>query len=300
MQKSKLQLKIKKHLLTIALLFVATPVFAVELFFEQEKNSGFKDQFKIGIFIEAEELINAIEGKINFPADLLELKNIEDGNSTVSLWLERPAANKTGEIVFSGIIPGGYKGDKGLIFSTTFLVKQEGAGTLDVRDARVLRNDGKGTEAKLKTFNSEFLISRKSTEIQVPISKIEDIDLPESFAPEIARDESIADGRWFAVFSTQDKASGIDHYEVKESRQRISSMFRKWVVAESPYILQDQELRSFVFVKVIDKGGNERIVKIAPRDLLAWYKNYEDWVIIITGFLIAIFAAKKLWKKNRV
>lgn len=281
-------------------LFVAMPVFAAEMFFEQEKKPGLENQFKMGIFLETEEPLNAIEGKINFPIGLLELQNVEDGNSIINFWLERPTAGKTGEITFSGITPGGYKGNQGLIFSMTFLVKQEGVGIFEVHDARVLRNDGKGTEAKLQTFSSKFVISRKTTDVQIPVVEIKDVDLPESFVPEIARDPNILDDKWFLVFATQDKASGIDFYEVKESRQRLFSIFKSWMPAESPYVLNDQELHSYIFIKAVDKGGNERVITLPPQKPLAWYENYENWIMIIVGVLAILLATKKLWRKKHI
>lgn len=274
-------------------LFAPRPIFAAEMFFEQEKNARLKDEFKMGIFLGTEELLNAVEGKINFPIDLLELQKVEDGNSIINFWLERPTANKTGEIVFSGIIPGGYKGDKKLIFSMTFLVKKEGAGIFKINDGRILRNDGTGAEAKLQTFDSSFIISKKTPNIQVPASEIKDNDPPESFAPEIAKDKSVFEDRWFLAFATQDKGSGIDHYEVKESGQKIFALFHKWSRVGSPYVLGDQELRSFVFVKAVDKAGNERIVILPPQKSLSLYENYFIPVILIAGSVVAGIILRK-------
>ena len=66
---------------------------------------------------------------------------------------------------------------------------------------------------------------------------------------------------------------------------------------ESPYILADQELRSYIFVKAVDKDGNARVTKILPRNPLRWYKNYENWIMIILA--VAVFFAIKLrvWVK---
>ncbi|MDP2703858.1 MAG: cohesin domain-containing protein [bacterium] len=274
------------------------PVFAAEIFLEPDKNPGQEDQFKVDIFLSTEEQLNAIEGTLHFPLDLLELKSVDDGNSIINFWVERPNVISNGDIRFSGITPGGYTGSRGLIFSITFKVLQEGNGVFDIRDSRVLRNDGKGTEAKLQTINSPFIISKKTVVFQVPVSETKDIDSPESFVPEIARDSTIFDGKWFLVFSTQDKATGIDHYEVKEIRKNILQIFAPWVPAESPYVLQDQELRSHVFVKAVDKAGNMKIEDIPAKNPLRWYENYGNWFILVLGF-IAIFAARKfLWKKS--
>ena len=145
-------------------------------------------------------------------------------------------------------------------------------------------------------------ISSEAPAATPTITKVKDTEPPESFVPEISRDELIANGKWFVVFVTQDKASGIDRYEIKESRQKILTFFSRWRVAESPYVLQDQELRSYVFVKAVDKNGNQRIIKIAPRNPLEWYENYENWLIIVLGLLIA-YATKNFYggdiKKNK-
>ncbi len=278
-------------------LFVAVPVFAAEVFVEPDNNPGQEDQFKIDVFLSTEEKLNAIEGTLHFPLDLLELKSVDDGNSVINFWVEHPNVIQNGDIRFSGITPGGYKGSRGLIFSITFKVLQEGKGVFDIRDARVLQNDGRGTEAKLQIIDSPFIISKKTVVFQVPVSETKDIDSPESFVPEIARDPTIFDGKWFLVFSTQDKATGIDHYEVKETRQDILQIFVPWVPAESPYVLHDQELRSHVFVKAVDKAGNAKIEDILATNPLRWYENDENWFILLV--LIAVFAARKfLWKKS--
>ena len=269
---------------------------AAGIFFEPEKNYGVKDQFKINVFLTSEESVNAVEGKISFPADLLELARAEDSNSIINLWLERPGIEKTGEVSFSGITPGGYKGGKVLIFSLIFLVKQEGSGVFEIHDARVLRNDGQGTEAPLQKFDSQFIVSKKTQTIPVPISEVKDNNAPELFTPEIAENSALFDGKKFIAFTAQDKGTGIDHYEIKESRYSIASIFQKWISAKSPYILTDQELRSYIFVKAVDMSGNERIVALQPRNPVAWYGNYENWFIIVIGFVIVLGIKKKLWK----
>ncbi|MDZ4260605.1 MAG: hypothetical protein U1A25_02970, partial [Candidatus Sungbacteria bacterium] len=110
--------------------------------------------------------------------------------------------------------------------------------------------------------------------------------------------EALFEGKRFLVFATQDKISGLDYYTIKESRQNFFTFFSKWSQAKSPYVLQDQELRSSIFVKAVDNAGNKRIVKIMPSNPLMWYENYENWVIIILGLLIAHAIKKFLWRKR--
>src|SRR3989344_4835035 len=108
-------------LLTL-ILFVAVPVFAAEIFLEPDKNLGQEDQFKVGIFLRTEELLNAVEGTLRFPPDFLELKSVDDANSIINFWVEYHTVSTNGDVRFSGITPGGYKGRYGLIFSATFKV----------------------------------------------------------------------------------------------------------------------------------------------------------------------------------
>ncbi|MEK7376550.1 MAG: hypothetical protein AABZ57_05260, partial [Candidatus Margulisiibacteriota bacterium] len=79
--------------LFINLFFVAGKVQAAEMFFvAPNPKPAVGDLFKVDFFINTtDESINAIAGKVIFPADLLEFKEIRDGNSIVNLWVDKPA-----------------------------------------------------------------------------------------------------------------------------------------------------------------------------------------------------------------
>jgi hypothetical protein len=298
MQKSKLQFK--KHLLPalviIASFLIVAPAFAAETFFgtkTQEMKAG--QSFEVGVFINTDkEEINAIEGEIIFPQNLLEIKKINDGNSIINFWIEKPKSTSEGQIAFSGIIPGGYNDSRGLIFSITFLAKKEGSGAIEFNGVKALRNDGKGTEAPLTISNFQFLISNLPAGEPVPqvtTPKTEDRNPPEEFTPQIAADPAIFEGKWFLVFATQDKGSGIDHYEVCEGKS-------KCIAAESPYLLQNQDLDEEIIVKAVDKSGNERVATIPARFARPWYKDYAILAILIIAVLVYLIW-KILWKKRR-
>ena len=308
-------------------LFVSFSVFALsaqaaEIFYSddvREVRAG--TEFEIGVFLNAEsENINAIEGILRFPADILEFKELNDGNSIVNFWVEQPILRAENEIVFSGITPGGFPGTRGLIFRITFLARNEGNGKLEMQNIKALLNDGKGTAADISVSPLKIIVTKQALSLP-PQKEEKDQEPPESFKPEVARDPSIFDGKWFLVFATQDKGSGVDRYEIQETRYRIFESFStpleasrlgrlpifrwiglltgsRWISSESPYGLRDQKLRSYIFVKAIDKAGNVRIEKILPRNPLHWYKNYENWIIIVLLGLAIAYAIKKfLWKK---
>ena len=282
--------KILFILLSIAFLF-PYHLFAAEVSFDTKSQDIKVNQlFEVGVFINTDdESINAIEGKIIFPQDLLEIKKINDGNSIINFWIEKPKSATGGQIAFSGIVPGGYNDSRGLIFSITFLAKKEGGGAIEFSGVKALRNDGQGTEAPLTISNFKFLISNQPAGEPIPqitTPKTEDRNPPEEFTPQIAADPAIFDGKWFLVFATQDKGSGIDHYEVCDGK-------RKCVAAESPYLLQNQDLDEGIVVKAVDKSGNERAVTIPAQKSRAWYKDY-----VIIAILIIAAIAYLIWKKK--
>ncbi|MDP2162330.1 MAG: hypothetical protein Q8K02_17755, partial [Flavobacterium sp.] len=211
MKNSKLQFKSYLLLASVivASFLVVAPAFAAEAFFKTKTQEIKTNQsFEVGIFINTDrESINAIEGKIIFPRDLLEIKKINDGNSIINFWIEKPKSVSEGQIAFSGIVPGGYNDSQGLIFSITFLAKKEGIGIIEFNGVKVLRNDGKGTEATLTISDFQFLISNPPAgkpAPQVTTPKTEDRNPPEEFTPQIAADPALFKGEWFLVFATQD------------------------------------------------------------------------------------------------
>ena len=277
-------------LLSLAL-FVAVPVFAAEIRLDahrSEINSG--EQFLMDIVIHSEESVNAIEGRLTFPQDLLSVKEIRDGNSVINFWVEKPRIEASGVILFSGITPGGFSGANNNIFSVVFEAKNTGVASVALQNIKALKNDGLGTETALSTRDTA--VSIKSGDSNTRKETLTDTELPEDFNPTVESDPNIFDGKYFLVFATQDKASGIDRYEVREGEW---GWFR---IAESPYLLKHQSLDRKIFVKAIDKVGNERVVIIPARVSRVWYKDYAIFVILIIAAL-AYLIWKILWKKRR-
>lgn len=289
-----MQFNIQKFLVIFLLVFIASPVFAASLSFESKTQvMAIGQEIELDVFIDSsDESINAIGGKIIFPQDLLELKNINDGNSVISFWVEQPKAVLDGQIEFSGIVPGGYNASHAKLFSIIFLAKTEGFAKIDFKDIKILRNDGQGTEASVSISNSQFQILNLPSNDLAPItSKKTDITPPEKFVPQIEFDEAIFDGQWFLVFNAQDKGSGIDHYEVCEGK-------RKCIVASSPYLLQNQYLDEEIIVKAIDKSGNERIVKLLENKEINLYKKYYSIVLSIFILLLLSYFSRKYLRKK--
>ncbi len=243
------------------------------------------------------ECINAIESGIAFSENLRAV-DFSIGESIVNIWIEKPDTgdmnkiNIDRKINFSGGIPGGYcggiKGDIGesnivgeVIFSVLGLngEGQDRARVEIMPESRLLINDGKGTPAELKLTNAEFsILAGKSQETDRWQARIDEDDIAaEPFTIELLGGQNIFEGKYFIVFLAQDKQTGIDHYEVLEirpeqeesgSKNIFSYLFTgkepQWKTAQSPHLLEDQSLQSNIYVKAVDKAGNERTVKYFP------------------------------------
>ena len=119
---------------------------------------------------------------------------------------------------------------------------------------------------------------------------MEDKELPENFNPTIEKNELIFDGKYFLVFATEDKISGIDHYEIREGEWGI---FHR---AESPYALRSQSLTKDIHIKAIDKAKNERLIILNAQYEPVWYQQYINYVIIIIVVLfVVVLSFKKKW-----
>lgn len=219
-----------------------------------------------------EESINALEGVLFLP-DTMRIRGIETGNSVINLWIEEPRYAET-QVTFAGITPGGFSGTYPILTVSGEFTAQDLVQTR-FESITALRDDGSGTRVPVKMKVS--LIEARN-----------DATPPESFTPIVSHDPNIFDGKYFLVFATQDKESGIAQYKVREGSW---GWFRD---AESPYLLKHQKLNQDVYVKAIDNAGNERITVVSARVHSAWWERYGLFAILIVLILIA-FAYKKQW-----
>lgn len=311
MSDSKLQFKIKKKCLftiTLILVFLAFNHNKVEAakfnLISLADTIRVGQQFQVDLLLNTEdEDINAIEGALWFPADLVEVKEIRDGSSVINFWIKKPSLLSQSQIIYSGIIPGGFNDKKGLIFSVVFKTIKEGVSTIEIYDAKVLLNNGQGTAANLQTSSFKFQVSNVQETSTVPlINEIKDIDPPEFFTPTLAQSPDVFNNLWFVVFSTQDKGTGIDHYEVAEKSGALIGNYNSlpWQRAVSPYLLIDQSLGSSIYIKAVDRAGNFEVAILPNKDTTStWFNSIEFWSIILLLGIITIGIIKKIWRRLR-
>ena len=284
----------KKFIYTISALvllfglFIPMLSYAAEISLDIEKDSiATSEEFVVKVFLDTESVqVNAVEGVVVFSGANLEFIESLDGNSAVNFWIEKPHLSKVGEVSFSGITAGGFAGDKMFLFSVVFRSPNGGDGVLKFKNIRVLENDGIGTEVLTKNQPLRFTISKEINTNDNNLDMVIDKNRPEDFDPVVSSDISIWEGKHFVVFSTVDKGVGMDHYEVKEG------FWGEYVVSDSPYLLKDQSLDKNIYIKAIDKNGNERVVKIKSEH----FPGLELSIILGIILTICIWYRKKILK----
>ena len=284
------------------LLSLSPPIQAAVLYLEPSKGEFHQnDTFIAEVRLNTEgEYINTVKVDLKFPQDILEVKDLSEGNSILTLWVKELAfSNQNGTVSFIGGVPGGYQGWDGLLGRIIFKIIPFSAGQKSkigeikfLESSQVLLNDGFATPAQLTTKGAILTIlpekkEKPRDEWEEELEK--DTIPPETFEIELYQEPSIFGGKYFIVFSTTDKQTGIDHYEVKEGE-------RKWQEAESPYLLEDQKLGSIIKVKAVDKAGNERTVLIGPfrpPKRINW-KEILLWIVLGLAIGGVVWL---LWKK---
>ncbi|MEY2664978.1 MAG: hypothetical protein RLZZ480_83 [Candidatus Parcubacteria bacterium] len=257
----------------------------------------------------ADECVNAVDAVIKYSENIY-LADVSTGDSIFSMWVEQPkidAANHT--ITFAGGIPNGYcgriQGDPRLTNTIAKLVFRSpgnviGQGTAATNTAKIefapettaYLNDGLGTKAELALFGASIDLSKNpSTELKDPWrdAVVTDEIAPEPFSIELFKDDYAFNAKYFISFNTSDKQTGIDQYQVME--EPISKFWSfdwgradaPWIVARSPYELEDQSLNSIIRVKAIDKAGNEHIATLVPDEAM---RTVPTSMIV----LVAVFA----------
>ncbi|OGZ57572.1 MAG: hypothetical protein A2827_01110 [Candidatus Spechtbacteria bacterium RIFCSPHIGHO2_01_FULL_43_30] len=269
-------MKHKIFLLVIVLILLAPAnARAAVLYFKPNQSSqNLGDTFIQEIRLNTEgEFINTAEIYIEYPQDILELADFSNGNSVLSLWIENPEV-KNGFIHFIAGVPAGYQGSDGFVAKMIFFTKTSSIqsdtanadallGTIRFSESsKILLNDGVGTLANVEFESANVVIIPKL------LSKVEDewhdeimLDStsPEPFIVSVSKHKDIFGGKYFISFSTVDKQTGIDHYEVFEYFDGKVSETKN---AASPYLLDNQELNGIIRVRAVDKRGNEAISEI--------------------------------------
>jgi hypothetical protein len=256
----------------------------------------FVAEFKL---VAGREEINAIDGELTFDTEMLNVQEVSTGGSIFNIWARTPVfSNESGKIMFAGGSPNGIKED-GLVFKIIFTAKKEGVANFSVSPSTTLYlNDGLGTSSRPIISNGELAIQEISTMASSTDSwqevLVNDKLGPTNLSLLVGRDPFVFEGKYFLTITAQDEQSGLDHFEVKEGN-------RAFVRTESPYILQDQSLRSTIMVMAVDRAGNVSVAKIDPTisPTQAKYQGLLYALLSVTLLLLLVAVAIIIKMKNK-
>lgn len=313
--------------------FLVPETNAATLYIDPNETHSFRaDSVTLSVRIDTDEgeCINTVDAVVSYDPSIAAV-DVSRGDSILTLWVEDPVIDQEAHtITFAGGIPNGYcgrvPGDPRLTNVIAKLVFQVpgfsvgGGGNSKVAEVsfapetRVMLNDGYGTEAPLKTFGAKIALDDNAgsaiTDGWGATVAADDIP-PSPFSIELVQNSEVFSGKYYIVFSTTDKQSGIDHYEVYEEPIEELSLFRwgvpdtAWVEAKNPYVLVDQDMKSVIRVKAIDKAGNERIAIYAPEETSRIMDPRTLITVLVSALLalalvtlFAFFIRKRLAKKD--
>jgi hypothetical protein len=298
--------------------FVPTTTEAATLYLEPNQaliNPGDTLVMAVRINPEPGQCINAIDGVIEYDPQIQPV-DISRGQSIFPLWVEEPTIDRdNNRITFAGGIPNGYcgriQGDPRLtneILKIVFQVpgmriafgEQSPTTTVRFADATtVYLNDGRGSIAQLLTNEATLVVGDKPggtiRNDWVTLVQADDQN-PNEFSIALQRDRQIFNNKYFIIFNTTDKQTGIAHYEVIEEPLEESGLFgwgavdAPWQRARSPYVLSDQSLNSIIRVRAVDKAGNEYVATLIPEESLRGipFNTIIEYVIIGVGIFTLV------------
>jgi hypothetical protein len=276
-----------KKILLVSISLLLVPCFAhgATLYFDpQDHTVGIGQPFSVGLLVDASLPDNAFDVKIHIP-DGLEMLDTLDGNSIIDYWITKPTFDEKSRVLsFSGITPGGFSGKGGRLLVMSMKADQLGSFSLDYDPSTaIIHNDQNHSPDIVET--TPIILTAEQGKNNVD-NKIPDTDPPGSFTPSVATSSVVFGGKWAIYFQAQDKGSGMAGYEVAESRLKTADYDSlSWREAESPDLLSDQNLSSYIYVKAMDKDGNSRVEVIAPANPGAPWPMTGSWFII---YLIAL------------
>jgi len=158
-------MRVKRALVGMALAGLLLPGMASAASFRMAPAAGSfaaGATFPVAIVVDSPDAaINAVSGRIEFPADKLSVVSIGTAGSVVDLWAREPAfSNAAGTVTFEGVILNpGYQGTGGRVLTVIFRGKVAGStAPVSFGEGSILANDGNGTNLIAGVARGSYVI----------------------------------------------------------------------------------------------------------------------------------------------
>lgn len=157
------------YLLLISVLIVNLAVFATPKIAKAASASFYlspaSKQVTVGetvtasVMISTDSAINAGEGSVSFPADILEYQSVSTNGSIFTFWTSGPSGNASSVTFGGGLANPGYNGGGGRVLSISWKAKVAGTATINISGSRILANDGAGTNILSGSSGGTIVVS---------------------------------------------------------------------------------------------------------------------------------------------
>lgn len=253
---------------------------------------------RIRVSVSSDTSLNVIQGTVQYPRALLNITSVSTGNSVLKYWQQQPNNDPgMGIISFTGGLPTpGFAGTNGIVFNITARALAEGKADITIGNSTlILANDGYGSVLNSNKQGATIEITKGAPIPALPVpEKITDTTPPSDLELVIGHDGNLFNGDWFAAFQGLDADSGIDHYEIAETPPNTTYPTNgEWTKAVSPYRLQEQEKNTKVFLKAVDKSGNESVISrdhIVKPPVFQTLTTAPNWQLLILLAIILLLA----------
>jgi hypothetical protein len=290
----------------MSLLLVPQMVLGATLYVDPSAGTyGLGDTFVAEIRLHSEgDCINATQVTLRYPRETLKAVDFSRGDSIMSLWVQEPTiSTAAGTVTFAAGVPGGYcgriQGDPsfsnvvGKVVFTVIGASAKKAALSFGRDSTLYANDGLGTEIKPKLEGALFDIVLEPQLLENPWVKMVQSDTvpPEQFTVQVESTKGVFGGKYYLVFSTLDKQSGLDHYDIFDRGG--------WSPVTSPHELRSQTLLENLQVRAVDKAGNVRMGLYVATSVPPLQAETDMTVIFILVALLILAVAAKMYLDHR-
>ncbi|MDQ5929206.1 MAG: hypothetical protein QG594_984, partial [Bacteroidota bacterium] len=166
---------------------------------------------------------------------------------------------------------------------------RNGESFVKIDNLFVTKNDGQGTTVNPKSKTLKLVISDTGSNQKYTI---DDTEKPE-ISYEIVSNPDLFNGQKALVFSVIDSKSGVADVFVKEGNN-------DFVVAASPYLLENQSFGSIILIKAVDNAGNVAEVKVRSNITSHITVYFSSMLVkIIGGLIILIILMAVFYAKNK-
>jgi hypothetical protein len=155
--------------------------------------------FTVNVLVSSsDQPMNAAQGVVTFPKDLLEVTGVSKVGTKMSLWVQEPSfSNAAGTVRFEGIVLNpGYQGGAAKVLSISFKVKGAGSASVAFSSGTVLANDGKGTNILSGLGGAKFTLQAAGTPTETPPAKEEIKGVPNT--PALSSETHPKQDQWYA------------------------------------------------------------------------------------------------------